>query len=219
MPPIDQPPDAAVPAVTRDGAPDSAVTAPDAAASSDAIPALVFMDEVTTVGVRPVNPGGEEFEDPCEAGRVLVGLVGTAGPDINGVNSVQARCAELVLGKPRGFGTENPRTLAVHGVAGPDGQDATCPPDQVVVGFEGSTGQWIDRLYVDCAPVSFQSSNRLAVVSVGTATRLPVELGQPAQGILQMVRCEKGKIAVGIRGAAGRAVDWLGLRCARPTLR
>jgi hypothetical protein len=209
-------PDATAP----DSAPpvrDAEPAVPDAAA----VTAVVFTEEEVSGAVVPASPGGEGFDDPCGAGRVLIGLVGSAGyPSLSGVDSLQARCADVVLaGKPRGFGTGTATTLAVRGTQGPTRQDGTCPADQVVVGFEATTGQWIDRLYVYCATVSIEVKSNLAAVVIGEAVRLPVALGTPSAGVFEQVRCDAGKVAVGIRGASGYALDWLALRCARPTLR
>jgi hypothetical protein len=218
LPPVDQPLlDAAPLAPTPDAAPPAPDTMPDAAPAL----ALVFTEEELTSGVMPTSPGGDEFDDPCGPGRVLTGLVGSSEyPTLRGLDSVQARCAEVVReGKPRGFGTGNTTTLAVRGTQGPARHDATCPADQVVVGFEGTTGQWIDNLYVDCAAVSIEVKSNLAVVKIGEPMRLPVALGSPSQGVLESVHCDAGKVAVGIGGASGYAVDRIALRCARPTLR
>jgi hypothetical protein len=229
-PPIDRPPpDAAAAAIAPlDAAPPPPDAAPlDADAAADAASGVTFTDPGFSMEVMPANPGGEGFDDPCGPGEVLVGLVGTVGTnlfgansDLLGVNSVQARCAAAVTaGKPGGFGTGASRALAAHGTEGPDRQNATCPADQVIVGFEGTTGQWIDRLYVHCASVEVQKGTGFPLVIIGEGTRLPVGLGKDTPETLQLVRCDTGKIAVGIRGASGLAVDSFGLRCARPQLR
>jgi len=224
LPPVDQPPpDAADPSPTPDAAPPAPDTTDPTSAMPDAGPTLVlvFTEEELTSGVMPASPGGDEFDDPCGPGRVLTGLLGSSEyPTLRGLDSVQARCAEVVReDKPRGFGTGSATTLPVRGTQGPARQDATCPADQVVVGFEGTTGQWIDSLSVYCATVSIEVKSNLAVVQIGQPMRLPVALGSPSQGVLDSVHCDTGKVAVGIRGASGYAVDRIALRCARPALR
>src|SRR6185436_1205467 len=85
-------PDAAATAIasldTAPLPPDTTAPAPDAALS------LVFTEVRSSPGVVPASPGGKDFSDECETGQVLTGLVVTSGePDLNGLNSVQGRCA------------------------------------------------------------------------------------------------------------------------------
>ena len=208
-------PDAAATAIasldTAPLPPDTTAPAPDAALS------LVFTEVRSSPGVVPASPGGKDFSDECETGQVLTGLVVTSGePDLNGLNSVQGRCA-LAAVNTGTFTTGPGQVQRAHGTVGPTRQEGTCPPDQVVVGFEATTGQWIDRMFLYCSALTVDASSR--AITVGPATRLPLPLGPPAPGLFELVLCEEGKVAVGILGASGLAVDWFALRCARPELR
>jgi hypothetical protein len=198
---------------------------PDASAPQpDAPPpptAFSFIEPAPSPAIRPANPGGLPFGDSCGGGRVLVGVIGTSQyPNIDGLNSVQARCAELVLtAGPPALSTRNSTTPTARGTVGPRRHDGTCPQDQVVVGVEAATGQWINRMYVQCAALMVRQEPSGYSVVIGAATRLEVPLGPPSQSGFTISRCPEGKLAVGMEGSSGYAVDWFALRCARPTLR
>jgi hypothetical protein len=201
-----------------------ALLAPDAAADQwPPAPAQVSLTEPdNSPPVMPANPGGNAFGDWCGEGRVLIGVLGTSEyEDLVGLNSAQARCADLTLTSdpPWLVRTGDGANLARHGTTGPRRHDATCPPNQVVVGIEAAAGQWIDRMYVHCAALTVRQESRGYVVVIEPPTRLEVPLGPPAKTGFTASPCPAGKIAVGIEGNSGLAVDWVSLRCARPTLR
>jgi hypothetical protein len=170
--------------------------------------------------IAPRAPGGMPFGASCGPNRVLTGLIGTSGAGgLVGLDSVQPRCADLLLDPPLVLGTGDSIALAEYGTVGDVRYDGTCPANQVVTGIEGATGQWIDRLYVFCAALTVRQTPGGLAAAVEAPTRLEVPVGPPSQGSVTAAHCPAGAIAVGIEGNSGFAVDLLALRCARPTLR
>jgi hypothetical protein len=200
--------------------------APDAApdlATSEAPPASATVSLTDPSGSPPIAPrapGGAPFGASCGPNRVLTGLIGTSDADgLIGLDSVQPRCAELLLRAPLVLGTGDSIALAAYGTVGDRRYDVSCPAGQVITGLEGTTGQWIDRLYVYCAALTVRQAAGGLTAAVEAPTRLDAPLGPPSQGSLTTAHCPAGAVAVGIEGNSGFAVDLLALRCARPTLR
>jgi len=132
---------------------------------------------------------------------------------------VQARCAELTVTSSLQIGTGASVVLAPHGTVTSVHHDGSCPANQVITGLEGATGQWIERVYVYCAPLAVRQVSGRPTAVVEAPTRMEVPLGPPTPNPFAAVHCPAGAIAVGIEGNSGFAVDLLALRCARPTLR
>jgi hypothetical protein len=206
--------------------------APDLEAGPDAQPDLVeeaAASPVPPAGLRftgsdatpvvPSNSGGFEFSAGCGAGRALVGLEGTAGgSEINGLHSLHARCGAFMVGvaAPYAIETLPAELLGPFGEPAGDRQRASCPAGSAVVGVEVSSGTWIDQLIVRCGALELREVAGAWEVEVEPAVDLAVRLGGAKTGAPLRVECGAGTVAVGVAGAAGRAVDRVGLLCARP---
>ena len=90
---------------------------------------------------------------------------------------------------------------------------ASCPSDQVVIGFEGFHGRnqvypWLHSAGALCGAVTINGST----VTIAEAGKLPV-VGATS-GVAWTRRCPSGQVIIGFEGNAG---DWMGiirLRCA-----
>jgi hypothetical protein len=183
---------------------------------------LALIDPSGSPPIAPPDPGGRPFGESCGPGRVLTGLIGTSGAlTAMGLDSVQARCAELTFTTAPAImiGTGNSVALAAHGTVGGARREGICPANQVITGLEGAVGPWIDRLYVHCAALTVRIVAGGLDVVIEAPTRLEIPLGSPTPNALMPAHCPPGAVAVGIEGNSGLAVDLLALRCARPTLR
>jgi hypothetical protein len=182
-------------------------------------PAGLTMRDPSRAPLVAPSRGGVDFGETCGSGRALVGLVGTSGGQLLGLTSVQGRCAVLELAgrAPPRVVTTTESTLSLHGEANEQHHLASCPPDHAIVALAAATGSWIDQIVLSCAPVLIDASAGVPTVTLGPEISVP-PLGPPSGGPVAASRCLPGKIAVGLHGAAGRAVDRVGLDCARPVL-
>jgi hypothetical protein len=164
--------------------------------------------------------GGSDYSQTCADGQALVSFSGTWGGTYMGLESLQATCGTLGITGSDPYMVTIPPDGAMLGPLGqvsPQMIDGPCPDGQAVVGFEGRSGDWIDQLTFYCAPLTISGaagSYTLAVGSSAPATAIGPETGSPFSTIM----CPDGKIAVGIFGRSGAAIDAIGLQCATPTL-
>jgi hypothetical protein len=185
-------------------------------APTDAVPAppsITFTSSSSTV--HAPSTGGSAFDSTCGGNRVLIGLSGTSGGMVAGLNSVQGTCGDLKVTGTSSYQitTEANGTLGPFGTASPNAHASSCAPNQMIVGFDGASGAWIDHLFIHCAPLTIQGGPGNYTVAVGTSTKILTRVG-PATGTPFAARsCPDGQIAVGILGAAGQAVDRFGLSC------
>ena len=217
------PPDTTVASVPDAEESTDATANPDTATGPDAPPppgGIALGDPGGSPILRP-GEGGDGFSDGCGPGQALVGLSGSSSRGtLPGLTSVRGHCAQLAITGtgPYQVVTTNSHKLDWHGSVEDTRYEALCPQDQVVVGFDGMAGSWIDQLVVWCATVSIDEGPAGYAIKLGPPVRLGTALGRPGLGpmITGGGRCDPGKIAVGIQGASGLAVDRFGLDCARP---
>jgi LCCL domain len=95
--------------------------------------------------------GGDAHELECNGGDVAVGIHGRSGVY---VDRLGLQCATRNSdGSPGATYNRGP-----YGGSGGGSFSQTCPSGQVVVGLYGRSGQYIDRVGLDCATVSSWSS-------------------------------------------------------------
>ena len=104
-----------------------------------------------------------ESSDVCPDGRVVMGLRGQTGTNEGAPNRYIAQVA-VVCGTPRVV-VEDADDISVtveffdvlpgRGLAALDMEpfDLVCDEDEVMVGFDGRSGLWLDQLEVLCAPL------------------------------------------------------------------
>lgn len=208
-----------------DVAADTAVDlTPDAAADlvdAGPPPPVISLIESSPIVYTP-GTGGSSFAAPCGgAGQALIGVSGTSG-GVVGLNSVQGACGVIeVTGAAPGYqlSTRPSATLGPYGPVRPTTHDGSCPANQVVVGFEGGSGSWINYLFIYCATLTVTGSAGSYAVTVGAPSRVPSRLGPEGGTPFAARYCPAGEIAAGILGASGSAIDRFGVYCARPVAR
>jgi hypothetical protein len=178
-------------------------------------PTIAFTD--ATSFIYAPGTGGTDFTAPCGGGsQALIGVVGTSG-GVTGLNSVQGTCGVVeATGALYQLTTRPSATLGPFGPVKPTMRDGSCPANQVVVGFDGASGSWLNYLYVYCASLTISGSAGSYTVTVGAATKLSTRLGTDGGTPFAADYCPAGQIAVGMLGAAGSAIDRFGLHCAKP---
>jgi len=91
------------------------------------------------------------------------------------------------------------------------------PANQVVVGFLGRSGGFIDALNFVCAPFTISGTSPNFTLSIGTTSNTAA-IGGPGGTPFAEIDCPMGRVAVGNVGRGGADINAFGLRCAVPTL-
>ncbi|MDC3961938.1 hypothetical protein [Polyangium jinanense] len=170
------------------------------------------------------GPGGSPFLDECPEGEVLVGLrSGMNGPFVSGI---MALCGTVRASETHPYtmtlapGTTVPIMRGSASTTGPE----MCPPDTMVVGFEGTTGPFGDNevlwsLRLHCAPLLARGTPEAPSLSLGEGTRTESFGGAEDQGeAFDPTYCPANQVARAILGRSGALVDAFGLGCAEPSL-
>jgi hypothetical protein len=190
-----------------------------ASGTGDVTPPTVSLGAPADSPIAAPSSGGSPFTGSCGAGQALVGVNGTSGGS-SGLDSVQGVCADLVVqtGATLKITTSQKGTIGPYGVAEAMMQQARCGPDQVIVGFEGRSGVWLDELTFHCARLMVTTSGADVTIGVATVTTATAAIGPGQTAAFAALSCATGLLAIGMVGGAGSAVDRFGLRCARPSL-
>ncbi len=165
--------------------------------------------------------GGSDFSDSCADGQVLVSFTGTWGGMYMGLESLQASCATIGVSSSAPYQvtlTPGGSVLGPHGQESPQTIDGVCPDGQVVTGFEGRSGDWIDQLTFYCSPLTITENAGTFTLDVGAGAPIATAVGPETGNPFSSISCPTGKIAVGLVGRSGAAIDAIGLACATPTL-
>jgi hypothetical protein len=161
-------------------------------------------------------------DDRCPSGQVLTGFRGTVGLYMGMgtplLTSLTGQCGSLKVdataGEPFPVTVSSEGALPTRGMAQGKAFTALCPSNQMVVGFEGRAGSFIDQFVVVCAPLTVAGAPSLSVAR-GTSTKLPAVGG--TGGEVFQTSCPAGRIAIGHRGEAVTVVDTLALACSAPS--
>ncbi|HEX3695129.1 MAG TPA: hypothetical protein VH374_07040 [Polyangia bacterium] len=172
----------------------------------------------TAFGGNPT--GGGPFQDACPGGQAVIGFSGTvtvANPALGVVNGqIGTRCGVIQI-----LGTTvtviSGAVLPTHGVLEPTLWTRTCPANQVVVGFAGHMGSFLDQLVFNCAPLTAASDAPGAALTPGTATAL-MPVGGDGGGAFAQITCPAGQIASGSLVRTGDYLDAVSLICSSATI-
>ncbi|MCH9684804.1 MAG: hypothetical protein K0V04_25435 [Deltaproteobacteria bacterium] len=117
----------------------------------------------------------------------------------------------------------NPTPLPLQGnLAGGDPFDDACPEGQVIIGIEGNSGQWMDRVQIVCGVLQLSENegqristeSRPLALSITPGTVLPSR-GGPG-GFPYSAVCPEDYVVTGFGGRAGSSwVYQLIVRCTR----
>ncbi|MEA2700338.1 MAG: hypothetical protein QOI66_4609, partial [Myxococcales bacterium] len=164
--------------------------------------------------------GGTQYQDDCPAGQALIGFSGNAlGPSttLDTVNrQIAARCGVVQI-----VGTtvtiKPGATLPVRGMAGTMAWTRTCPADQVVVGFSGRSGSYVDQLVLICAPLTAASSAVGAALMPGGTTSLTA-IGGNGGSAFAAIKCATGQVGAGSLVREGDFMDAFSIVCSKATI-
>jgi hypothetical protein len=150
-----------------------------------------------------------------------MGTVDPPDASSNWLRGFQAICGTLKVSGtgPYAVQTTRAETLPAPGLGmGSTMQSRLCATDQVVVGFGGQSGGYIDQLDFICAPLAIGGSSPTFTLSVGAPSAPLGRLGGPSGRPFAAIHCGANQVAVGDAGRAGQFVDAFGLLCATPSL-
>lgn len=165
-------------------------------------------DSTGTAGGRNpfAEPPPSPYEIACGPNEAVVGLTGESGQY---VDYLKLKCVQI---NNQGKWVGDVRTT---GFAGRDGNanpyDVTCSRDQVVSGFKGKAGWFVDRLVLECkrlAPIQPGQSRQ----TTGNPTYLPA-IGGNSGDSFGPIPCPNSKPASQVFGKSGRFIDSFGLKC------
>lgn len=133
---------------------------------------------------------GEAFARSCPEGNAIVGMIGTAGAQIN---SIEWMCEDRLTSE----------TSFLERIGGDGGEwfVRTCPAGDVMVGVFIGTSEIINRLRLACAPTPD---------SADTTTTDPIG-GDSSTSFTRA--CPSGMVVVGIRGTADNLVNSIRVVC------
>ena len=123
-------------------------------------------------------------------------------------------CATLTVQTqaPWTISTSKAGSLPVRESAKSIAQAALCPANQVIVGFQGRSGGFIDALWFKCAPLSVGPGPGYALVIGATTDSGPIG-GQTGGSQFNAIVCGANQVAVSQQPTGGNAVDSFGLAC------
>jgi hypothetical protein len=195
---------------------DSAPPLADAAAAEGGSTPIVN-DEMFTV--QQGGPGGSPYVDICPGNQVVIGYQGfLTAPSVGLtlVGGIETVCGELAVGESSVALTTRPGAiLPMRGGSRTSPWLQMCPADEVVVGFSGRSGLYLDQIAFECAPWVATEAGDDAEPSLGRMVTLTAAGGD--SGGPFVVPCPDGQVARGSHVGAGDWVDAFGLICGSPT--
>jgi hypothetical protein len=167
------------------------------------------------------DPNDVTFNDGCPQGGPVIGYAGyvdTRAPV--SVGRIATLCGKVaVQSSPSGCRAvvSAASTLPMRGDIGDSAFTQLCPTGQVVIGFAGRSGVYLDQVGFECAPLVLSSSRAGYVVSIGAATPLTPAGGNG--GTAFQDACPAGQVARGTNVAiVDQIVEAIGLSCGSPAV-
>lgn len=200
------------------GAPDSAGTG---SGNADIVPTGLTLSGFASSLTQSPHPDGTAYLDRCPDGQVLIGFYGTVDPSGNPgyLRSEQAICGIVGVsaGEPWTVTVTEADPLPMHDIEFGQKQTAKCPLDQVVIGFGGRSGLWMDSIDVRCAPLKILGMSPNFLLVAGTPKTAGTIGGNTGGSPFDPLDCDPGSVAVGQVGNTAYSGDVLGtfgVRCA-----
>jgi hypothetical protein len=184
-------------------------------------PSQLTAAAATTDILREPDATGTAFADRCPDNQVVIGFHGTmdAPGGKSYLRSVQAVCGELIVSdsEPWQVTISEAMTLPMHDIEAAQPQMALCPPNQVMTGFAGRSGLWMDSVDVRCAPLNILGSAPNYLLVVGTPSTAGTIGGTTGGSPFDPLECAAGDVAVGQVGRTiynGVVLGAFGVSCA-----
>jgi hypothetical protein len=153
-------------------------------------------------------------EDECPAGAAVVGFDVAATPDPSVfVDRIRTICGTIVVTRGGSIAIEIGATTALteRGTGPGTAVALRCPQNQVVVGYDGRGGSWVDQLSFRCAPLVLANNDTVVVLGDVTPVGPVGGAGGSPQGVTD---CGPATVAVGSRSLTNPFLMKLSLSCA-----
>lgn len=193
---------------------DSVASTNDSCAPASGCAHLGTTGMVGTV-LRGNVAGGMLFPDTCPAGQVMVGIVGEVGGSFDKIGVV---CGLPSVSPSLGVSIAAGASLPLRGTSPNTPVSASCPADQMLVGFGGRAGSLFDEIALRCAPVTTPFASGAYTVTIGTIAAVAAVGGTSSGGGFADTDCPAGDVAIGANIRGGGSIDAFGLICATPTV-
>ena len=151
----------------------------------------------------------------CPGSQVATGYAATVNTG-QLVSSLQLFCSQIDVAPPAPYSLRwsTGATLPAQGLPSGPVMTATCPPGQAIVGVHGRSGDFVDQVGFECAPLTRQSDGSVSV-SFATPTVLP-GFGGNGGGSFDDP-CPNGEVVRGWNVSGGAWLDSVSAVCAPPT--
>jgi Trypsin len=177
---------------------------------------------LTGAGASPEIGGAyadPTVEDDCPAGTAVVGFDAAATSDVNPVvDRIRTVCGALVVTHAGSVAIEVGATtaLAERGTGPGTAVSLRCPTNQVVYGFDGRSGAFVDQLTFHCAPLLISDAENSVAIGASSVLVPVGGVGGSPQGSFD---CGPATVAVGTRTLADGVLKKIALLCASVALR
>jgi hypothetical protein len=167
--------------------------------------------------------GGNPYTDTCPASQVVIGYRGDVLPPDSGlltvVSRIQALCGAIVLdgGSSNQVSFTPASQLPERGMlAGPSWSEL-CAENEVIVGFSGRSGQYVDQLAFECGQWVVSNGDGGPMLTMNATSSLPA-VGGDGGSPFPPAACPTGQMAIGSALRAGFWLDAFSLVCGTPLL-
>jgi hypothetical protein len=195
---------------------DAAPPLPDAGICPSGCPTgVAFVDPSATLQVG--GTGGTGYAEACPVGQVIVGYDGGLYLPDGYIGEIRATCGTVKLVAATLAVTISPgATLTLRGGTADATWSSHCPSNQMVVGFAGRSGLFVDQVALKCAPLIVSGTSGNYSIAIGAVTTLPGVGGNGGTAFDQP--CPGGRVATADSGREGVVMDAFGLLCSRAQL-
>lgn len=186
------------------------------------MPSAVTLAPDTVELARNLNESGTLYAERCPDDQVLIGFQGTvdAPGGATYLRSAQAICGALSVtsSPPYEVKVIEAEALPMREIASAQFEAARCPVNQVMIGFAGRSGLWMDSVDVRCAPLSILGVAPTYLLVSGTPATAGTIGGATGGSPFDPMECEAGQVAVGqvVRTIySGQLLGAFGVQCAK----
>jgi len=145
------------------------------------------------------DPTDVHFKDICPMGGPVIGYTGSIDSTMpTSVGKMATVCGKIAIDASSGSCkvlVNAVTTMPMRGTVGDVPFTQTCPPNQVVVAFQGRAGTYLDQVSFTCAPLVISSTPMGYQLAIGTRTGLPPSGGNG--GTAFQDGCAAGQIVHG----------------------
>lgn len=178
------------------------------------------MDQTFTV-LRGSPGAGTAVMDVCPDGQVTLGYRGAVAPLAESfvLGRIQAQCGHLELtgAGPYAITTTPGDATPIRGDYGDEPWEIMCPENEVVVGFGGRAGSFVDFLSIGCAPLLVKGEPGDLRVEFGPLS-FPGGAGGEGGEPFPDTLCDGAQIPNAVQTVIATVVSAFGMGCATASL-